>query len=164
MAIHYSQPKGFVGRNICYAILFDGVRYGSIVAGSSTLHLPGRFEFLGLDRSHLNNIINNIFFHVEKIGNKYPTRCFTEKCLKLFRKQSVEDWKEKYGDEVLGFESLIELPRTGACYIADGWHKVGITKGFTCKRTGGNGSDSWGGKRVWSKDMLRPKLVFCRKP
>ena len=29
MSIHYSQPKGFVGRNICYAVLYDGIYYGS---------------------------------------------------------------------------------------------------------------------------------------
>ena len=45
MKIHYSQPKGFVGRNICYAILFDGIYYGGIVGGSSTLHLVGRDVF-----------------------------------------------------------------------------------------------------------------------
>lgn len=73
------------------------------------------------------------------------------------------DWKEKYGDEIIGFESLIEIPRTGECYRRDGWEMIGQTKGFTCKRTAGKGTDSWGGKRVWDKENLRPKLVFVRK-
>lgn len=42
MSIHYSQPKGFVGRNICYAVLYNSIYYGSIVGGSATKHLPGR--------------------------------------------------------------------------------------------------------------------------
>jgi len=42
MKNHYSQPKGFVGRNICYAILWNNKYYGSIVGGSATLHLPNR--------------------------------------------------------------------------------------------------------------------------
>ena len=31
---HYSQPKGFVGRNICYAITFNDIYYGHIIGGS----------------------------------------------------------------------------------------------------------------------------------
>ncbi len=60
MAIHYSQPKGFVGRNICYAVMLAGVCYGSIAGGSATRFLPGR-EIIGT----LNNGVNNIFYHVE---------------------------------------------------------------------------------------------------
>lgn len=46
MAIHYSKPNGFVGRNICYAVMYKGIYYGGIVGGSATLHLAGRNEFL----------------------------------------------------------------------------------------------------------------------
>jgi hypothetical protein len=165
MAIHYSQPNGFVGRNICYAITYNGIRYGSIVGGSATMHLPGRDEYFDIDKSKLNNIVNNIFFHVEKQDGKYPCRYFTTKCLKVFRESILCHWPKKYKDSVLGFESLVELPRTGECYLKDGWELIGQTKGFTCKRTGGKGTDSWGGKRVWNKDVsqLRPKHVFVRK-
>jgi hypothetical protein len=61
MAVHYSQPKGFVGRSICYAIYCDGNYYGTIAGGSATRHLPNR----KIVRS-LNNGVNNIFFHIEK--------------------------------------------------------------------------------------------------
>ena len=50
MAVHYSQPRGFVGRNICYAVVNDGLYYGSIVGGSATLHLPGRDDFFKRER------------------------------------------------------------------------------------------------------------------
>lgn len=33
MKVHYSQPKGFVGRNICYGVFYEGIHYGSIVGG-----------------------------------------------------------------------------------------------------------------------------------
>lgn len=162
MAIHYSQPKGFVGRNICYEISHEGVCYGHIVGGSATRFLPGRNEFFDMDISKLNNIINNIFFHVEP-QPKYPYRNFVPDCIRAFREQISTDWVDSYGDSVLGFETLVELPRTGECYKRDGWDLVGETKGFTCKRIGGKGSDSWGGKRVWNKTDLRPKLVFVKK-
>lgn len=165
MENHYSQPKGFVGRNICYAIYYDNVYYGHIVGGSATRFLPGRNEFLGTDIKQLNHIVNNVFYNISKVDDKYPTRNFTIKVLQQFVKQCTQDWEEKYGDKVLGFESLIEKPRTGDIYIRSKWILVGETVGYTCKRIKGKGTDKWTGKRVWNtdKNSLRPKLVFCYK-
>lgn len=167
MATHYSQPKGFVGRNICYTVMFDAKCYGTIVGGSATLHLAGRDEFFGLTtinkQSSLRTIVNNIFYHVEKIDGRYPIRNFVSTTLSLFRFAIRNDWAEKYGDCVIGFESLVELPRTGTAYLRDGWTEVGVTKGYTCKRIGGQGTDSWSGQRVWDTKNLRPKRVFVRK-
>lgn len=166
MAIHYSQPKGFVGRNICYAAMVEDTYYGAIVGGSSTLHLAGRDEFFGLTkeikRDTLKQIVNNIFYHIEKKNGRYPVRNMVPTVLGLFRERITLDWKSKYGDEVIGFESLIELPRTGEAYKRDGWIEVGVTKGQTCKRVAGQGTDSWTGKRVWDTKNLRPKKVFVR--
>lgn len=166
MSVHYSQPKGFVGRNICYAILVEGIYYGSIVGGSSTLHLVGRDDFFNLTKENkrdaLLKIVNNIFYHIEKKGEKYPVRNMVQLVLKLFRETITADWYSKYGDQVLGFESLIELPRTGEAYRRDGWAEVGLTKGQTCKRVSGKGTDAWTGRRVWDTKNLRPKRVFVR--
>ncbi len=156
---HYSKPLGFVGRNICYAIVHDGLCYGSIAGGSATRFLPGR-KVIGI----LNNGVNNIFYHVEKRDGQYPFRNFTSSVLKLYRKTVERDWSERYGDTVLWHETLVELPRTGECYRRDGWCLTGQTKGFTCKRTAGQGTDSWSGKRVWDMGTLRPKLVFVKFP
>jgi len=134
METHYSQPKGFVGRNICYAVLANDVYYGHIVGGSATLHLPGRHATLQTTRQNLNNIVNNIFFHIEKVGGRYPMRNFVNAVLATWRGVVSLDWEKKYGDRVLGFESLVELPRSGECYRRDGWIEVGITQGQTCKR------------------------------
>lgn len=155
MEIHYSQPKGFVGRNIVYSIVFGNTCYGTIAGGSATAFLPNR-EVIGT----LNNGVNNIFFHIEKQNGKYPMRNFVMTVLKLYRETIEQDWKTKYGDEVFWHETLVEPPRTGECYIRDGWTNIGTTKGFTCKRGAGNGSDSWSGKRIWDTKNLRPKLVF----
>lgn len=159
MAIHYSQPKCFVGRHICYAVMLAGVCYGSIAGGSATRFLPGR-EIVGT----LNNGVNNIFFHVERVNGKYPCRWFTVRVLEKYRAAIERDWLAKYGDAVLWHETLVELPRTGECYLRDGWTLTGQTKGFTCKRIAGTGTDSWTGKRVWDTKNLRPKHVFVRTP
>ena len=161
MKVHYSQPKGFVGRNLCYAVLYNNIYYGSIVGGSATLHLPNREEHTG--KINLNNIINNTFYHIEKVNGQYPTRNFGEYVLKQFRERVSLDWKERYGDDVIWFESLVELPRSGEIYRRDNWLEIGVTKGFTCKRFGGESTDHWSGKRVWNTTELRPKKVFLRK-
>lgn len=159
MPRHYSAPKGFVGRSICYAVLYGGVYFGHTVAGSATRFLPNRDQELGITKQQLNNVVNNTYFHIE---GEYPVRNFAAKVTREWRKRVVADWPEKYGDTVLGFETLVELPRTGLCYRQDGWRQIGQTKGYTCKRTAGQGTDSWSGKRVWDTENLRPKLVFVR--
>ena len=163
MQSHYSQPKGFVGRNICFAIMYDNIYYGHIIAGSATRFLPGRNAFLGVTMDDLNNVINNTFFNVSPVFGKYPVRNFTTKILKEFMRVSKEVWLEKYGDACIGFETLVEKPRTGELYKRAGWTEVGETIGYTCKRISGKGTDSWSGKRVWNtdKNSLRPKKVLC---
>ena len=163
MSHHYSRPKGFVGRNICYAILYDNEYYGHIVGGSATRFLPDRNDYLGTTIDDLNGIVNNIFFNVQPIHDKYPRRNFTSFVINEFTKTIQQDWENKYCDCILGFETLIEKPRTGECYRRAGWHLIGETKGYTCKRTCGKGTDNWTGKRVWNTSNLKPKLVFAQK-
>lgn len=166
MSVHYSHPKGFVGRNICYAIMFDGCCFGAIAGGSATRFLPGRTI---PDGASLNNGVNNIFFHVHRVlgvnslEEDYPFRNFTTRVLAEYRRMIEVDWLKKYGDRAVWHETLVELPRTGECYRRDGWAVVGKTIGYTCKRTSGKGTDSWSGKRVWDTKNLRPKLVFTRR-
>jgi len=162
MPRHYSKPLGFVGRNIVYLIYFGSTCYGVTVAGSATRFLPNRNEFLGIDLTSLNYVANNIFFHVEKNGG-YPCRNFVPLVISKWRERVQQDWFEKYGDPIWGFETLVELPRSGDCYKRDGWMLIGKTHGFTCKRTAGKGTDSWSGKRIWDTTNLRPKLVFARR-
>ena len=161
MANHYSEPKGFVGRQLIYKVQVSDIVYGAIVAGSATRFLPGRKDFFQQEIP-LNNLVNNTFFHIEKQNGKYPFGNFAARIVKAWRERVVVDWPAQYGDSVLGWETLVELPRPGTLYLCDGWTEVGMTKGYTCKRTAGRGTDSWSGKRVWDMENLRPKKVFVR--
>jgi len=155
MAVHYSKPKGFVGRQILYRVMYDDVIYGGIAFGSATKHLPGR-----VFSTSLNNGLNNIFYHVEKQNGAYPLRNFTTRVL-LYAEYVVSyDYPALYRDEVHWFETLVELPRTGELYRRAGYTETGTTIGKTCKREGGRGTDSWSGRRVWDEVNLRPKRVF----
>lgn len=180
---HYSKPGGFVGRFVAYAIHYDGAYLGVIVGGSATIHLQGRDRFFSLKTGELNRIVNNSLFHIERPWAEppfsylfaeegltisprrapYPARNITTIVLEAWRRQITEDWKEAYGDEVIGFETLVQPPRTGEVYLRDGWQKVAATKGWTCRRVGGQSkTESFGGRRVWAFDPSKSKLVFCR--
>ena len=132
--------------------------YGYIAFGSATRHLPGRAVI-----GDLKNGVNNIFYHIEKVEGKYPKRNFTTFSLLEAEKKVIIDYPKKYSDNVHWFETLVELPRTGDLYKKAGYDLVGQTKGFTCKRTAGQGTDSWTGQRVWDTVNLRPKLVFVKR-
>jgi hypothetical protein len=161
MSVHYSAPRGFVGRQLIYKIIVDGVTYGATVAGSATRFLPGRKEFFGL-QIPLNNLVNNTFFHIEKQDGQYPMSNFAQKIVREWRNIVINDWLIKYGDPVMGWETLVEFPRTGELYKRDGWVEIGKTIGYTCKRVAGKGTDGWTGRRVWDTKNLRPKRVFAR--
>jgi hypothetical protein len=178
MARHYSKPRGFVGRSIAFLIYERSIIVGAVVAGSATLHLAGRDQFFGVPKSKaerkaiLRNIVNNVFFRIEKDLFPYkPPRNYFRKALLLFERTIERRWEEKYGDPVLGIESLIELPRTGVGYTRAGYTEVGQTVGYTCKReshlthVGKGNRDSWTGVRVWNTDpkSLRPKRVMCKR-
>lgn len=161
MLIHYSHPKGFVGRQIIYKIYDNDDFKGVIAGGSATLHLPNRNDFFG-DKFNLQYIINNNFFH---LVDNHDDKNLGTKVLSMWRRQVVKDWMERYNSKVIGFESLVELPRSGTIYKADNWTLVGQTKGFACRRVAGTEKGAFtGGKRIWNtdKDELKPKLVFCK--
>ena len=162
MESHYSKPKGFVGRSLCYAVIYNWRYYGHIVAGSATLNLPNRHKFLGTNKEQLNNIVNNIFFNISPWDKKYPLRNFSSLVVKTWMSRVIQDWKAIYGDEVKGFETLIEPPRTGELYLRAGFSHIGTTKGYTCKRTKGSSkSEKYTGVRVWDYENLRPKHVLA---
>lgn len=158
MKVHYSQPRGFVGRQIFYEIVFNGVVYGCIAFGSATRFLPGR-EII----KSLGNGVNNLFYHMEKVNGKYPTRNFTTLALLAAEKVVEVDYARVYGYSVTWFEALVEVPREGTLYKKAGYKLVGETIGYTCKRTGGYGTDAYSGMRVWDTENLRPKRVFYKK-
>lgn len=171
--VHYTKTRGFVGRFLGYCVnsLETDETFGVIVGGSSALYLQGREDFFGTKNLNLNQIIANTLFHIEKPkstvdeeGVVYPLRNTAARVLQVWRERVAEDWERKYGDEVLGFETMVLPPRTGACYKKDRWTYVAMTKGFLCKRVPGEeGGSGYSGKRTWKYNPDERKLIFCRK-
>jgi len=165
MLVHYSQPKGFMGRVFIYEIWYDGVFYGHIVAGSATRGItpPQPLQ----KNEHLNHIINNTFFHIEPDPRTgYPTRNFSSFVLESFLARAQTDWEEEPFSngkhyKVWAFETLVDPnrgegmdPRTGEVYRRVGFEEIGMTKGYECWREEG--------ERVWSKEPTCPKIILWR--
>jgi hypothetical protein len=145
---HYTHPRRFIGKNVTHLIKVDNSVCGVIVGGSTSFSLVGRKEFFG-ENCDIQSIINNRLFRLEN-----NTKNLATQVLKVWRKQVVKDWKSKYGDTPIGFETLVRPPLTGACYKADNWKLVGMTKGYTART-------NWYRKtRQWIKTDKR--LVFMK--
>lgn len=157
--IHYANIQETIGRQLHYLVLYHGHIVGAITAAQSIWSSKPRDVFWGLNTLNreflLNNIICNTFFRLEGRVENLGTRV-----LRLWRIQSARDWEQEYGDRVMGFETMVEPPRTGAMYLADNWVYVGDTAGFKKSRAG---------QKLYGVDIgelftasTTPKLIFCR--
>lgn len=155
MPIHYSQPKEFVGRSLHYAIYYEDTFFGCISWASCILLSKIRDSFFNIEsRSQLVGIANNIFYHVEPVV-KYPIRNFTTRVLLDSEEIVYKDWLDRYGDALIGYESLVEPPREGTLYKKAGYTLVGKTQGFQLKKPKQI--------KVYDTVNLKPKLVFCKR-
>ena len=160
---HYIPPKGAVGQQLQYLVFYGSEVVGVIGGASAVFTNQARDEFwqFSADRDtktrQLNSVINNNVFRLE-----YPAPNLATMVLAMWRKRIVQDWEHLYGVQVAGFETFVVeerlwngKTRNGACYRADNWEMVGITKGY--------GDTNVRGREVGSKNLQARKLVYCRR-
>lgn len=125
----YVPSTHYVGRQLNYSIWCQGHEIGFTGIGSAILAMGGRDKFIGWTKqqrmAHITNVANN--WRYTLINNLPPNT--GSKVLGLVTRRAREDWKNRYGDELVLLETLVELPRTGKVYIAAGWKPVGNTIG-----------------------------------
>ena len=148
---HYPQSKGILGRQLNYLIMRGGEILGIIGANSPPLNYKKFRKYFNVDNdlNFLNNNVFRLIVHEKNLGTKV---------LKPFRKTIKKDYKEKYGDDLIGLVTFVEPPRTGAVYKADNWDYLGMTQGKRCLRRGSLGK--WINKE-WSEGTK--KHIFARK-
>lgn len=162
---HYVPNNGACGRQLHYIIWYREEIVGVISGGSSAFGVKPRDKFFGLDlcksfdesfedecgelpslrNEMLGTIINNNIFRLEIHEDNLATRI-----LACWRRQVVNDWRERYDEWVLGFETYVveNEHRIGTCYRADNWKLVGRTAGHKmiyCKKND-QFSDIWRGE------------------
>jgi len=160
---HYIPDHGLVGQQLQYLVFYRGEVVGVIGGASAVFTSQARDEYWGFaeDRDtktrQLNSVINNNIFRLE-----YPAPNLATMVIAKWRKQIQKDWEELYGVEVAGFETFVVeerlwngKTRNGACYRADNWELLGITKGY--------GDRNVRGREHKNKTLKAKKLIYCRR-
>ena len=160
---HYIPNRGLVGQQLQYLVFYAGKVVGVIGGSSAVFKNQARDEYWNFSEDQeikcrqLNSVINNNIFRLE-----YPAPNLASIVLKKWRKQIQNDWESLYGVAVAGFETFIVeerlwngKTRNGACYRADNWELLGITKGY--------GDTNVRGREHKSKTLQAKKLVYCRR-
>lgn len=160
---HYIPDRGVVGQQLQYLILY-GTEVIGVIGGSSCVYtneFRDQYFMLSNEKNlktrQLNSIINNNIFKLD-----YPAPNMASIVLGLWRRRVVLDWEEIYGVAVAGFETFVVeerlwngKTRNGACYRADNWELVGITKGY--------GNTNVRGRETKNRNLKSRKLVYCKK-
>ena len=158
---HYIPDRGVVGQQLQYLIFYGNEIAGVIGGASAVFTHQGRNEYFRLSAEkdmktrQLNSIINNNIFKLD-----YPAPNLATIVLKKWRKQIIRDWELLYGVEVAAFETFVVeerlwngKTRNGACYRADNWQLVGITKGY--------GKTNTRGRKHNHRLLKSQKLIYC---
>lgn len=125
----YVPTTRYVGRQCNYKIECQGYIIGFTGIGSAVMSMGDRDRFIGWTKQQrLSNIVH--------VGNNWRYTLVDNlpkntgsKVLSLVVDRAREDWKKRYGDELVLLETMVEAPRTGTVYLASGWVKVGKTIG-----------------------------------
>jgi len=160
---HYIPDRGVVGQQLQYLIFYGNEIVGVIGGASAVYRSEDRDEYFDLAEEkdlktkQLNSIINNNIFRLD-----YPAPNLATIVLKMWRKRIIDDWENLYGIQVAGFETFVVeerlwngKTRNGACYRADNWLLVGITKGY--------GNTNVRGREHKNKTLKAKKLIYCLK-
>lgn len=160
---HYIPDRGVVGQQLQYLVFYGGEVVGIIGGASAVFTSKSRDEYWGFAKDketktrQLNSIINNNIFRLE-----YPAPNLATMVLARWRKHIQKDWEELYGVQVAGFETFVVeerlwngKTRNGACYRADNWELLGITKGY--------GDTNVRGREHKNKALKAKKLIYCRR-
>ncbi len=103
----------------------------------------------------LDRIINNVVLRLE-----YNEPNLASRILSLWRKQIIIDWEDRYHIKPIGFETFVYGDnRTGACYKADNWEYLELTKGAARKLRNSKAALKAG---IISRQATTKKLVFCK--
>jgi len=119
---HYVPNRGAQGRQLHFLIHYKGEIVGIVSAGSPIWSRKERDKFFGITRENraaaLNCVVNMTVFRLEKREPNLASRVIS-----MWEKVVPYLWREIYGTEVCGFETLIEPTngRNGSSYKAAGW-------------------------------------------
>lgn len=178
-AYHYLPEHRIVGRQINHKVVDRRGLIVAVVVWSNTpaMAIKSREVYMGWDGEHyrrfrrkqVNRIIaNNSRYCVHPhIANR---KNLASHILRLSRDKCVKDWKRRFKDDLLFFETFVDTDfYQGICYRADNWIQIGETKGSSWHGTrvlkGKGMGDRWsilGRRKGLTEGAVSKKLIFLR--
>ena len=130
---HYLGFKHIVGESLYYVVTCGDEWVALLGWGSAALKCGVRDRWIGWDSSlkyrRLKFIANNTRFLILP-GWHLPN--LASHILAMNTKRLSEDWLRYHGHKVVLAETFVDCGRfDGTCYKAAGWHKLGITRGYS---------------------------------
>ena len=136
---HYLPEQKVVARRICHLVTDSNNRTVAVLIWSNPLSpsLQERDDWIGWGKTwnrkirleNINKVIaNNVRFCVHPFITNRSN--IASQCLRLSRELLIKDWKQKYDNDLIFLESLVDPEKyKGTCYLADNWKIIGQTKG-----------------------------------
>jgi hypothetical protein len=130
----YVASARTVGRCLKYIINFENRDIGTFWIGSGFKPTPKSILMhFGKSQKEFDAMFNNVadnkrFCMAERIPN------IGSRILKQVRQRARQDWKNRYGDDLVAIVTTIGNGKTGAVYLADNWKKIGETAGLPADR------------------------------
>lgn len=130
---HYLRNAHLVGRQLRYVAEVDGQWVALVGWSEAAYHLKWREQWIGWSveqrLARRKFVVQNSRFLLLVERRQYPN--LASRVMGLCLRRLSDDWEAAFGHPVLVVESFVDPQRfSGSCYLACGWERVGITKGF----------------------------------
>lgn len=162
---HYLGFKGCFGYSILYSALVDDEWAALLSWGSCALSLKHRDEWIGWSKAarevRSNLVINNNRFLI------LPSHQNISNLASMILARNVQrlrhDWYVRFRCSPVLAETFVDPQKfRGTCYLAAGWKKLGLTKGFG--RVDGGFELHGQSKMLFVKPLREDALEILRNP
>lgn len=162
---HYLKSAQFVGEQLRYVAEVEGKWVALLAWSAASYQLAHREAWIGWSveqkRRRLALLANNSRFLILP-GVDCPN--LATRIMGLCLGRLSADWEEHYGHPILVVESFVDSQLfRGTCYKAQGWSRLGQTKGFER-----SGQDYYTAhhrpKELWMREVRRGARELLRAP
>jgi coproporphyrinogen III oxidase len=143
-----------VGRTIKYLISFENNVVGTFWIGSGFKPTPKAIlNYFNVGQKDFDKMFNKVADN-KRFAMKQSIKNVGSSALKIIRKRAKQDWKDKYGDDLIAIITTIGSGKSGSVYMADNWKFIGETAGLPKNRT--SVSMKWNDTTEIKKRYVKP--------
>ncbi len=143
-----------VGRVIKYLIYFQEEIVGTFWIGSGFKPTPKAIlNHFKIGQKDFDKMFNQVADN-KRFAMKESIKNVGSSALSLIRKRAKQDWKLKYGDDLIAIITTIGSGKSGSVYMADNWKFIGETAGLPKNRI--SVSMKWNDKEEIKERFVKP--------